>query len=168
MVNGRLLFHLAVFSTSFRLMLTVIVRACMDLIDFMLILYAVVCILGLCNYIVNDDVRMDKTFGSSYQLIFGENLEDFSTQNLMVEFLYVFATNFLIVICLNILISIVTDNYDNVQQTITAQDFKLKSQMLYEMELVMFSHRRQAGFPQYIFEVSYTSGPSASEDDFEQ
>lgn len=114
MTNTRLLFHLSVFSNQFGMMLTIIVRACYDLINFMFILYFFVFIFGMCTFIVNDDHKITFSLASAYQLIFGENLRNFAYANTSVQFLYILATNFLIIVCLNILISIVTENYDNV------------------------------------------------------
>ena len=73
--NTRLLFHLSVFSNQFGMMLTIIVRACYDLINFMFILYFFVFIFGMCNFVVNSDKTIGFSLASAYQLIFGENLK---------------------------------------------------------------------------------------------
>lgn len=79
MTNTRLLFHLSVFSNQFGMMLTIIVRACWDLLNFMFILYMFVFIFGLCNYVVNDDITINLSLASAYQLLYGENLKNFAS-----------------------------------------------------------------------------------------
>lgn len=115
LTNIRLIFHLTVFSKSFRVMITIIVNAIFQLKDFLMILYMLVFIISICNYIVSKDVRIAPSFAEAYQTMFGENLEDMPDQNGPQQILYIISTNIQVVVCLNILISIVTDNYDNVQ-----------------------------------------------------
>lgn len=53
--------------------------------------------------------------------------------------LYVLATNFMVIMCLNILVSIVTEIYDTVCQTIKAVDYRIKAKMLLDIELALFN-----------------------------
>ena len=155
MTNCRLLFHLSVFSTTFRMMVNIVVKASYQLFDFLIILYMLVFIFGLCNFLLNDDQFIEESLASSYQLMFGENLEGLAKKSGQIQTLYVLATNFMVIMCLNILISIVTENYDKVCQTIAAEDYRIKAQMLLDIEEVLFKNRRDAGHPEYLFELSY-------------
>lgn len=75
--NIRLMFHLSVFSSSFRTMLTVIVNAILQLSSFFLILLFFVLIVALTNYTINketletDPKPFFKTLIASYMLMFG-------------------------------------------------------------------------------------------------
>lgn len=62
--------------------------------------------------------------------MFGENIEDFQKQKPAVVFLYVTGTFLINIVCLNILISVVTDNYDLVIQRIIAEDCKFKARKM--------------------------------------
>lgn len=61
----------------------------------------------------------------------------------------------MVIMCLNILISIVTENYDQVCQNIKAEDFRKKAKMLLDTEEALFSNCVDPGYPQYLFELSY-------------
>lgn len=76
MVNARLMFHLTVFSNSFRIMMTIIVNAMFQLYDFMMVLYMIVVIIAICNFVVDDENRLSVALSNSYQTMFGENLGD--------------------------------------------------------------------------------------------
>ena len=69
--------------------------------------------------------------------------------------------------CLNILISIVTDNYDNVQQRIQAIDFTRKASMLYDNEVLMKGMRDETQ-PKYLFQISYADKPPTEEAEEQQ
>lgn len=62
MTNIRLMFHLTVFSTSFRVMITIIVNAFTQLKDFMIVLYSLTTIIAICKYTVNKDIRISPSF----------------------------------------------------------------------------------------------------------
>lgn len=74
-------------------------------------------IFALCKFI-NDsepfpvDERYGLIFGQEYQQMFGENMEKFNKQKPAVIVLYILGTFLINIVCLNILISVVTDNYD--------------------------------------------------------
>ena len=56
----------------------------------------------------------EKVFADHYNVLFIGTTEEFHKMRFETQVLYVVETNFLIIICLNILISVVTDNYDTV------------------------------------------------------
>lgn len=74
--------------------------------------------------------RFKMLLGGEYQQIFGENVENLPNQKLTMIFLYVFGTYLINIVCLNILISVVTDNYDLVIQRVEAEDYKFKAKKL--------------------------------------
>ena len=80
----------------------------------------------------------------------------------MRAFLYIVATNMLVVVCLNILISIVTDNYDNVQARILAIDQTKKASMLYDNEIIIKS-LKTPGMAKFLFQITYADRPPEEE-----
>jgi len=67
--------------------------------------------------------------------MFGENREwDDIKQSIPKLLLYLLSTNFVIIVCLNIVISIVTDNYEEVRSKILSYDSKQKSKWLKGVE----------------------------------
>lgn len=66
-------------------------------------------------------------------------------RNFTQNVLYVLSTNLLNVICLNILISIVTDNYDNVMQKFEATDALFKLDLILNSELLILVYRSWFG-----------------------
>ena len=59
------------------------------------------------------------------------------------------------VVCLNILISIVTDNYDNVQSRMNAIDLKERAVTLLQHEQLMYWNRGRKDELQYLFLMRY-------------
>lgn len=53
----------------------------------------------------------------------------------------------MVIMGLNILISIVTENYDRVCQTITAEDYRIKAKMLLDIEVALFHNPTNKGNP---------------------
>jgi len=72
-------------------------------------------IIAICKFIVetSDKSIFQVTF-ETYQIMFGENTDWVNIDSFPKFFMYIVATNIVNIICLNILISIVTDNYENV------------------------------------------------------
>lgn len=97
---------------------------------------------------------------AAYQVMFGENPETTeltaaNSNDWKFDFLfYLIHTNVINVICLNILISIVTDNYDNVQSRMNAIDLKEKASILLQHELIM-RWNYELFNPQYLFLIRY-------------
>lgn len=118
--NFRFIFHVSIFYTPLRHMLIIIAYAGQELISFLVVLYGFTLIMALCSYILvteydEDNQSFRKNIYSSYTVAFGENAEwDDIKSSYPKILLYLLSTNFIIIICMNILISIVTENYDNV------------------------------------------------------
>lgn len=95
---------------------------------------------------------------ATYQVMFGENPEtnDLVEQNSFkfAAIFYFIHSNMINVISLNILISIVTDNYDNVQSRMNAIDLKAKAAILLQHESVMIWNRKITDM-QYLFLMRY-------------
>ena len=91
-------------------------------------LYFIVFVLAISHFILSDDDKKSVVLSGieTYQLMFGENPEadDLQTGKGLKLVSYVIATNTIVIVCLNILISLVTDNYDNVQSRMNAIDQK--------------------------------------------
>lgn len=138
-------------------MLQIIIRAFWDLKIFLFVLYMLIGIIAICKFIVetSDKDIFQVTF-ETYQIMFGENTEWVNIDSFPKFFMYIVATNIVNIICLNILISIVTDNYENVQQKIKAIDRKQQAQLLEDNEKIM--NNKDAGYPKYLFVISYESG----------
>lgn len=62
-----------------------------------------------------------------YQQVFGENLEDMPNEKYSVILIYFVGTILINIVCLNIIISVVTDNYDLVMQRLDAEDSNYKA-----------------------------------------
>ena len=95
-----------------------------DIVYFLLFLYVILFIHAISNFILNDkDQYVLVSIADQYRLMFGENTDasDMEGQLTLLVF-YVIGTNTIVVISLNILISIVTDNYDNVLMRMNAID----------------------------------------------
>lgn len=92
-------------------------------------------VLALCKFINDSEpfpifMRFGLSIAQEYQQVFGENIENFNKQKPAVIFLYVIGTILINIVCLNILISVVTDNYDLVIQRIEAEDCKFKAKKM--------------------------------------
>lgn len=148
--------HLTVFSRKIRTMMTVIVSAIFDIIYFLFILYMFVMILALANFVVNGRKNLVVTIIEEYQLMFGENAEaeDIWKDNWVILVLYLAGTNLIVVVCLNILISIVQDKYDSVQLKMKATNFKHKAKILLANEKFMY-WKRNMGAKKYLFLMQY-------------
>lgn len=160
LLNLRMADHLAVFSKNIRTMMTVIFSAIHDIVYFLFILYMFIIILSISNFVVNGrDKQLFLTIIEEYQLMFGENAEayDIYKEDWLICFLYIAGTNLIVVVCLNILISIVQDNYDNVQLKMQATNFKQKAKILLENEKFMY-WKRNSGAKKYIFILNYETG----------
>lgn len=131
----------------------------------MIVLYMLLFINGLCNFVVDTNSTFWPSFTASYQTMFGENLENMETEKTSRQALYFIFTNLINIIILNILISIVTDNYDNVNQRILAIDYTKKAAMMYEYE-VLFRQccKKKKDIPKYLFLISYADRPREEEE----
>ena len=125
--NFRFIFHLSILYAPLRAMLIIIAKAGAELVSFLVVLYGFTMIMALCSYILVTEYETGADFLStlygSYTVAFGENADwDDIKSSYPKILLYLLSTNFIIIICMNILISIVTENYDNVQAKIRAYD----------------------------------------------
>jgi len=119
--------HLSILYSKLREMLIIIAKAAQELVSFLAVLYGFTAIMALCSHILvteyETDVDFLSTVYSSYTVAFGENAEwDDIKGSYPKILLYCLSTNFIIIICMNILISIVTENYDNIQAKMSAYD----------------------------------------------
>lgn len=74
-----------------------------------------------------------------YQIMFGVNpVYEEVSGSWPTLFLYFFSSNFIVIICLNILISIVTEKYDEVMVNINAIDLKEQASLLESNEKIFF------------------------------
>lgn len=67
--------------------------------------------------------------------MFGENVGDLHEQKSALIFLYISGTFLINIVCLNILISVVTDNFDRVMQRIEAENCKIKAKKMLSQEI---------------------------------
>lgn len=67
--------------------------------------------------------------------MFGENIANLHEQSSALIFLYISGTFLINIVCLNILISVVTDNFDRVMQRIEAEDCKIKAKKMLSQEI---------------------------------
>lgn len=82
--------------------------------------------------------------GNQYRILFGENPEiEFSSNKLVKWLLYVTFTLLMCTVMLNLLISIISDEYDRVQATEKSTDLKAKCDILYDYgQLEMFFNQK--------------------------
>ena len=165
LLNIRLVQVLAVLSKNFRGTLTIFSQATIDIVYFLIFLYVFILFLAVSKHILKDDpkegdppLNLVSTLVGAYQIMFGENPDTSDIvegNSIKFEFwFYLIHTNTINVICLNILISIVTDNYDNVQSRMNAIDYKQKAAILLQHEQVMYWNR-EVYDPQYLFLMRY-------------
>jgi len=106
-------------------MLMIIGSAILKLFSFIIVLYGFLMIMSLCQYVLIDDNSIDflATLFSTYTVMFGENRDwDDIKSSAPKILLYLLSTNFVIIVCLNIVISIVTDSYEEVRTKIQSYD----------------------------------------------
>ena len=115
--------------------------------------------IAICKYIINsqeDSDSVSSAFFGVYQMMYGENPE---YDNVMISFarvtIYFISSNLIVIICLNILISIVTDKYEDVMYRLKAIDFKMQAEMLQTAEKVNFWTSKN--YPTYFFVIKYSS-----------
>ena len=68
--------------------------------------------------------------------------------------MYIFGTNTINIICLNILISIVNDIFNNIQSKIKAIDRKKQAELLESFEELQVENKH-LGSNKYLFVISY-------------
>ena len=68
--------------------------------------------------------------------------------------MYLIGTNIINIISLNVLISIVTDNYNKVMVRIDAMDLRRQARHLLSYERLLYT-KRDSGYPQYLFCIKY-------------
>lgn len=117
-------------------------------------LYFFVVIISISNYALQEQTpEVNKTFGhvltDQYNILYIGTVDEFYEMRWETQILYIVETNFLIIICLNILISVVTDNYDIVIQRIVSIDCQYRAKLMSEMESLMF-WRRDKGYERYV------------------
>lgn len=171
--NVRLLFHLCVYSSKLRQIMTVIVESILDMFAFGFMLYFVIFTTSVSMFVLNDgtdggtwDKSFANVFADQYQILFIGTTDDMYQMRESTRILYVVETNILIIVCLNILISVVTDNYDLVMQRMEATDCRFRAELMDEIESLMH-WKRKSGYEKYIvhtyYAESYTPGQGDSE-----
>lgn len=114
---GNFILQVAWLTKKLRTTWLIIENSIVKAIQYMVIPLMFLVIFALCKFI-NDsepfpvDERYGLIFGQEYQQMFGENMEKFNKQKPAVIVLYILGTFLINIVCLNILISVVTDNYD--------------------------------------------------------
>ena len=143
LTNIRAMFYLAVFSKSIRTIMTMFNTSFLNMGPFLFILYLFVTTISLSRYVINGQKEFDEILKESYQLLFGENPDKNDSTGQWV--MYIVSSNLVVIVGLNLLISIVSDNYEKVQTRIKAIDYKQRVAMLIEFEKIMF-WKRDSGF----------------------
>ena len=167
LLNVRFVQVLGVLSKKFRTTLTIFQLASKDIVTFLIFLYTFILFMAISKHMLKElPTEKDKklelipSIVAAYQVMFGENPETAeltaaNSNDWKFDFLfYLIHTNVINVICLNILISIVTDNYDNVQSRMNAIDLKEKASILLQHELIM-RWNYELFNPQYLFLIRY-------------
>jgi len=140
---------------------------------FLVVLYGLILTMAMCTFIVQDDIdrdlaKTDKTVKKkpfvevlfeTFTVMFGEN-PAFADVKLTKPALvmYLISTNIINIICLNILISIVTDNYAGINAMVISYDAKKKADLLLcneKMYLLSDKGVEESGTPKYLFHISY-------------
>jgi len=123
--NMRLIYHISIFYKELRTMLMIISISIVGLFSFIIVLYGFLMVMALCQYVLIEDNSVDfySTLFSTYTVIFGENRDWDSIKSSTPKILlYLLSTNFVIIVCLNIVISIVTDSYEEVRTKVKTYD----------------------------------------------
>lgn len=123
--NMRLIYHISIFYKELRTMLMIISISIVGLFSFIIVLYGFLMVMALCQYVLIEDNSVDfySTLFSTYTVIFGENRDWDSIKSSTPKILlYLMSTNFVIIVCLNIVISIVTDSYEEVRTKVKTYD----------------------------------------------
>lgn len=161
LLNIKLCLGLAVFSKKFRGTITIFTSAMFDMVSFLSFLYSVIIFLAISNFVIAPEgTHLVPTLINQYLAMFGNNpamkeLIDENDNTVKTRLIfYLIGSNVIVVIALNILISIVTDNYDNVQTRMNAIDQKEKASILLANEYLMIWNR-DIKDKQYLFIVRY-------------
>jgi len=114
-MNIRLLGYVAIISKGLRVMIRIIIESIKALKEFLLVFYYMIFSLAISFYTASSsDMNLSfwEVWYETYTKLFGENPEYKVVSNsLTTFFLFMVITNIMIVVCLNILISMVTDIY---------------------------------------------------------
>jgi len=144
-------------------MVTIITNSVVALVsDFFLpILYLFVFIFTVSIYTLNigksnEQFKFNSLLGREYQQIIGQRPTNptIHEESYTVNFMYLMATTLLNIILLNILISVVADNFAKAQEKISCMDTKKKAKMLLAHERLMI-WKRSKGQKKYVFICNY-------------
>lgn len=113
---------------QFRLTWVIIERSVIAVMKYMFIPALLVFNFTISKTMVGDyrlqfSDRFQTNIFDEYQQVFGENQEDLADQKPSIITMYMLGTFLINIVVLNILISVVTDNYDIVMQRIAAEDY---------------------------------------------
>lgn len=131
--------------TSFRDLIELIRQTQVDMVPFLVILFLILFLMSTIGILLEDiDVSVIDNLaghflhiiGSKYQILFGENPDRAELSNPQWAN-YILFTVLLNIICFNLLISILSNTYDNVQATIDATDCRTKAEMIHEICMLM-------------------------------
>ena len=155
-----LLGHFAIFSKDLRMMITVIVESCRSLKVFLMIFYYTISSIAISSYTAssNDkDSSFQKAWYATYTQVFGENLEFNDVSKSWSGFInYMLMTNIVIIIFLNVLISIVSDNYARITGQMACTDSQFQARLLEDAENIRAVFKQKCkGHKQYLFTIKY-------------
>lgn len=149
-------------SQAQRTLIQMIIECIIGMVPFLIIVAISVFSFALVNYSLDKEEGIDEglfeNLGNQYRILFGENPEIEFTYNKLVKWvLYVSFTLLMCTVMLNLLISIISDEYDRVQATEKSTDLKAKCDILYDYgQLEMFFNQKilrkkiEHGEPMYV------------------
>lgn len=133
-------------------------------------LYFFIFAMTVSTFALQDNDASKKSFAemlcAQYQILYVGTEDDMFRMRESTMILYVLETNILIIVCLNILISVVTDNYDMVMQKMEATDCHFRANLMDEIESLLV-WRRSYGYEQYIVYAYYADAYAAGGGDDE-
>jgi len=151
LVMARGFMHLNAFDIT-RALIFIMRETLKDMVSFLLVLILSVAAFSILNMIalqINDkngvfvktrkfvEPNITESFFSTYLLLFGENVGRMNyLETTLQKLLYFIASLILPIMTLNLLISIISDTYDRVRDTISASDLKLKAELMLGIEQI--------------------------------
>lgn len=129
---------LSIFQSQ-RTLIQMIKECLVGMIPFLIVVALTVFSFALVNYSLDKEEGLHKDKGlfvnlaNQYRILFGENPEiEFDSKHIIRWTLYVVFTLLMCTVMLNLLISIISDEYDRVQATQKSTDLKAKCDILWD------------------------------------